>query len=85
MWNLVKAGRWFFAICLIGLAGQQYYYADFRPVFVPPWPGRIPGEAILAYLFSTGLIGAALAILLEKKARTIMLILGCFPSDPIVI
>ena len=78
MWNLVKAGRWFFAICLIGLAGQQYYYADFRPVFVPPWPGRIPGEAILAYLFSTGLIGAALAILLEKKARTIMLILGAF-------
>src|ERR1700743_3548816 len=40
MWNLVKAGRLFFAVCLIGLAGQQFYYADFRPVFVPPWPGR---------------------------------------------
>lgn len=76
MWNLVKAGRWFFAVCLIGLAGQQFYYADFRPVFVPPWPGRIPGEVILTYLFSTALIGAALAILLEKKARTAMLILG---------
>ena len=78
MWNLVKAGRWFFAVCLIGLAGQQFYYADFRPVFVPPWPGHIPGEAILAYLSSTALIGVALAILLEKKARTAMLILGGF-------
>ena len=76
MWNLVKAGRWFFAVCLIGLAGQQFYYADFRPVFVPPWPGHIPGEAILAYLSSIALIGVALAILLEKKARTATLILG---------
>ena len=76
MLNLVKAGRWFFAICLMGLAGQQFYYSDFRPVFVPPWPGRVPGEAILTYLFSTALIGAALAIILEKKARTAMLILG---------
>lgn len=76
MWNLVKAGRWFFAICLIGLAGQQFYYADFRPVFVPPWPGQIPGQAILVYLASTALVGAAVAIILEKKARTVSLILG---------
>ncbi|HMI63898.1 MAG TPA: hypothetical protein VK518_23440 [Puia sp.] len=76
MLNLVKAGRWFFAICLMGLAGQQFYYSDFRPVFVPPWAGPVPGEAILTYLFSTALIGAALAIILEKKARTAMLILG---------
>ncbi|HEY4290204.1 MAG TPA: hypothetical protein VGN00_24050 [Puia sp.] len=78
MWNLVKAGRWFFAICLIGLAGQQFYYADFRPLFVAPWPGRIPGEVILTYFFSVALTGAAVAIILEKKARTAMLILGGF-------
>src|SRR5258708_6367080 len=76
MWNLVKAGRWFFAVCLVGLAGQQFYYADFRPVFVPPWPDHIPGETILVYLSSAALIGAAFAIFLEKKARTVALILG---------
>ncbi len=74
--NLVKAGRCFFAVCLIGLAGQQFYYANFRPVFIPPWPSHIPGETILVYLFSMALIIAALAILTGKNARTAMLILG---------
>jgi uncharacterized membrane protein len=76
MENLIKVGRWFFAISLIGLAGQQMYYGDFRPVFVPPAHSPIPGQAFLAYLFSIVLIGAAVALLLEKWARTAMLLLG---------
>jgi uncharacterized membrane protein len=76
MWNLVKAGRGFFAVCLIGLAGQQLYYSSFRPVFIPPWSNHIPGQTILVCLTSIALIGAALSILLEKKARTVSLLLG---------
>jgi len=76
MWNLVKVGRWFFAICLLGLAGQQFYYSDFRPLFVPPWPGHFPGEIVLVYLFNIALIGGAFAIIQERRGRSVMLLLG---------
>jgi uncharacterized membrane protein len=76
MRNLVKVGRWFFAICLLGLAGQQFYYSDFRPVFVPSWPGHIPGGIVLVYLFNLTLTGCAIALLLERQARSAMLLLG---------
>lgn len=73
---LAKAGRWAFAICLIGLAGQQLYYSDLRPVFVPAWASPIPGHALLAYLFSIILIGSAATLLVGKGMRTAMLFLG---------
>jgi uncharacterized membrane protein len=76
MENLAKIGRWFYAISLVGLAGQQFYYGSFHPVFVPPFPSQIPGQIILVYLFSLFLIGAAVALVLEKEVRTIMLFLG---------
>ncbi|HET6254489.1 MAG TPA: hypothetical protein VFE32_10465 [Puia sp.] len=73
---LVKFGRWAFAICLIGLAGQQLYYADLRPVFVPAWGTPIPGHTFLAYLFSIILIGTAVTLFLRKGGRMAMLALG---------
>lgn len=76
MGNLIRTGQWIFAICLGGLACEQFYYADFRPVFVPHWASPVPGHAILAYLFSLILLAAAAALVLQKKARTAMLLLG---------
>jgi hypothetical protein len=76
MENLAKIGRWFYAISLVGLAGQQFYYGSFRPVFVPAFPSPIPGQIVLVYLFSLFLIGAALALVLGKEIRTTMLLLG---------
>ncbi len=73
---LAKAGRWAFAICLIGLAGQQLYYSDLRPVFVPAWASPIPGHALLAWLFSIILVGSAATLLLDKQVRRGMLLLG---------
>ena len=73
---LAKAGRWAYAICLIGLAGQQLYYSDLRPVFVPAWASPIPGHALLAYLFSIILIGTAATLLVGKGVRVGMLLLG---------
>jgi hypothetical protein len=76
MENLAKIGRWFYAICLVGLAGQQFYYGSFCPVFVPAFPSLIPGQMVLVYLLSLFLIGAAVALVLEKEVRTSMLLLG---------
>jgi uncharacterized membrane protein YphA (DoxX/SURF4 family) len=73
---LAKAGQWAFAICLIGLAGQQLYYSDLRPVFVPAWAFSTTGRALLAYLFSIILIAAATTLFLQKGVRIAMLFLG---------
>ena len=73
---LAKIGRWFYGISLVGLAGQQFYYGSFHPVFVPPFPSQIPAQVVLVYLFSLFLIGAAVALVLVKKVRTTMLFLG---------
>ena len=76
MGNITKAGRWFFAIMLAGLAGQQLYDGYFRPVLVPSGPSPVPGQIVLVYLLSIALIAAAIALVAEKKARTAMLLLG---------
>jgi len=73
---LIKAARLFYAICMAGLAFQQFFYADFRPVIFPTWPSGIPGLAIWAYLSSIIFIVSAVAIVLGKRAREVSLVLG---------
>jgi uncharacterized membrane protein len=70
---LIKAGRSFFALMLVGLAGQQFYYGDFRPVLIPTYATRFPGETWLVYLLSVLLLLAAAGILLNKEGRTLAL------------
>jgi hypothetical protein len=55
---------------------QQLFYADYVLMIFPPWPNRFPGYSILACLFSASLFGAGLAIIMEKNARRISLLLG---------
>ena len=43
---------------------------------MPHWPSWIPGLAVWVYLASAALIGSGVAIILEKKARTVALVLG---------
>src|ERR1700759_1698421 len=73
MENLIKAGRWFFAMMLVGLAGQQFYDGEFRPVLIPPFVARFPGEAVLVYLLSVLLIVAAAGIVWNIKSRPLAL------------
>jgi len=75
MGNLIKAGRLFFAICIAGLAGQQFFDGEFRPVLIPPY-GHFPEEIVLVYLLSLVLIAAAFAIVIDRNARTASLLLG---------
>jgi hypothetical protein len=71
---LIKAGRLFFAVMLVGLAGQQLYDGYFRPVLIPPFATHFPGEIVLVYLLSAVLILAAAGIVLNIRGR--MLALG---------
>ena len=73
MYNLIKTGRAFFGICLIGLGAQQFQYGEFRPVFVPDWPAWLHNSA-LAYIFGAALILAGGVIALAKNARKVALI-----------
>lgn len=77
METLIKAGRKFYGICMVVIGIQQFFYADFLPVVLPLWPSWIPGGlAFWAYLSGAVLIGAGVAIIFEKKARTVALVLG---------
>ncbi|HLX67253.1 MAG TPA: hypothetical protein VKR41_09670 [Puia sp.] len=73
---LARAGQCAFALCLIGLAGQQLYDSDLRPVFVPAWALSAGARAVLAGLFSIILIGTAAGLLLRKMVLPAMLLLG---------
>jgi uncharacterized membrane protein YphA (DoxX/SURF4 family) len=76
MEKLIKAGRFFYGTAIAGLGFQQFFYGDFRPVFLPAWRSHLPGLAIWAYIASAALIIAGIAIILGKNTRTVALVLG---------
>ncbi|MCO5950111.1 hypothetical protein [Mucilaginibacter flavidus] len=76
METLAKTGRIFYGTMIACLGAQQIPYADFRPVIFPPWLATMPDLAALAYLSSALLILCGLAIIFEKKAREVSLVLG---------
>jgi uncharacterized membrane protein len=73
---LIRVGRIFYAIGLIGIGVQHFVFADFIPVIVPAWPGWIPGRPFWAYAIGAALIAAGLAINFNWKGRTVAAILG---------
>jgi len=74
--NISKLGRIFYAIAIIGIGLQAFYYSDFAYMLIPPKHSGIAGLAIIAYIFGTFLIIAGISIAFEKKARPVSLILG---------
>jgi uncharacterized membrane protein len=76
MEGLNKTGRSFYGICIATLGIHQLFYADFRTVILPPWPSWRTSPGIWAYLAGAALIVAGLAIIFEKKARVVALVLG---------
>ena len=73
---LIKVSRAFYGIAIVVYGIQQLYYGDFRSVQLPPWQYHIPGLNILAYATGISLIIAGLAIIFERKAQQVSLILG---------
>ena len=76
MGNLARIARIFFAVCIAGLAAQQFYDGEFRPVLIPTYATHFPGEFILAYLLSAILILVAVAIILKRYDANASLLLG---------
>jgi uncharacterized membrane protein YphA (DoxX/SURF4 family) len=66
----------FYAIAIIGIGLQAFYYSDFAYMLIPPKHSAIPSLAILAYLFGTFLIVSGICIAFEKKAKPVSLLLG---------
>lgn len=73
---LIKITRCFYAIALMVYGIQQFIYGDFRNVFLPPWQNNLIFLPLWSYLFGVVLITASLAIILERHAQTVLLILG---------
>ena len=73
---LIKLARISYGIMIAGLGAQQIFYQSFRPVILPPWHLSFPGFALCVYVVSPILIAAGIAIVFDKKAKEIGLILG---------
>jgi hypothetical protein len=76
MERLIKASRISYGIMIAALAVQQIIYTAFRPVILPPWNLSFPGSAVLVYVLSLFFITAAAAIIFNKRAKEVSLILG---------
>jgi uncharacterized membrane protein len=61
--RVIGAGRIFFALALIGIGGQHFFFRQFVPMVVPVWPAWIPGGLFWVFLVGTILIGGGVAIL----------------------
>jgi len=72
----IKIGRLFFGIAIAAVGFQQFFISDFHPMILPPHHDWIPGLAFWAWLTGAALIAAGLAIILDKRARSVSLVLG---------
>jgi uncharacterized membrane protein len=73
---IIKISRCFYGIALIVYGIQQFIYGDFRNVFLPAWQEHLILLPLWAYLFGIMLAAAGLAVIFEKRARKVLLILG---------
>lgn len=64
----IQTGRVFYAVALAGMAGQQFFYPGFRPVFLPSVPPAFVSGFPVA-LFSVLLLTAAGMILRDYRVR----------------
>jgi len=74
--RLIKIGRILYGSSILAIGLLQLCYPGFRPVILPPW--SLPGQIIWVWLTGFLLIGAGLAIILEKQVYTVSLLLGGF-------
>ena len=66
---LIRTGRAFFALGIIGIALQQFQYGELRPVVFPEWPAGWQASTAAAYVVSVALIIASVFILLGKHGE----------------
>jgi len=74
--RVIATGRIFFAVGLIGIGCQDFFFGQFIPVVVPIWPQSIPGRLFWVYLVGAILIAGGGAILTAVKARLAAMLIG---------
>jgi uncharacterized membrane protein len=74
--RLVTTGRIFFAVGMIGIGCQHFFFSQFVPLVAPVWPKTIPGRLFWVYLAGTILVVGGASILSGVKARTSATLLG---------
>ncbi len=67
--GLVRVGRSFFAVALMGLAIEHFAFRQFVTGRAPAWPESIPGGPLWAYLTGIVFLLAGAAILAGKEGR----------------
>lgn len=60
-----------YAVGLIGIGVQHFFFRDFIPVVVALWPAWMPARALWACLVGLVLVLAGMAILLDWKGRRV--------------
>lgn len=74
--NLLLAGRIFYCIGVMGIALQQFYYAEYRPALILQWPSWLPALAFFADLTGAALIFFCVCIMLNRSGKTCALLLA---------
>jgi uncharacterized membrane protein len=74
--QVIATGRIFFALGLIGIGCQHFFFGQFIPLVAPIWPKAIPGRLFWVYLVGAILIAGGGAILASVKARLAARLIG---------
>jgi uncharacterized membrane protein len=74
--KLILAGRSLFALSMIGLGLEHFYFREFVAGRAPPWPESLPGETVWAYVTGVVIVAAGGLILTAKRGREAALALG---------
>ncbi|MBC6992377.1 DoxX family protein [Hymenobacter sp. BT491] len=85
----MKGSRTLYGVGIAGLGLQHLLSGRFLPALFPAWPAPIPGLSLGARIVGAVLVVAGIAIILNRKARALSLVLSglllallCFSSIP---
>src|SRR5262245_56417348 len=76
MYKLSKLGRFSLAIAMVAFGIQHFVHLDFVTRVFPRLPAWIPAHTFIACVFGALLLSAGAAIIFDKAARPVALLLG---------
>ena len=71
-----RIGRTFFAVSLVGLGLEHFFFTAFVTGRAPAWPASVPGGPIWAYASGLLIVGSGVALLAGKRAREATLLVA---------